>query len=59
MGITKNDVNKAKYSYYIETQKSKLVVNIELPGSGSINDYKVVQCKYIILLDLKESKMEN
>lgn len=42
MGITKNDVNKAKYSYYIETQKSKLVVNIELPGSGSINDYKVV-----------------
>ena len=42
MGITKNDGNTAKYSYYIETQKSKLVVNIELPGVGSINDPKVI-----------------
>ena len=33
MGIAKNDGNTAKYSYYIETQKSKLVVNIELPGA--------------------------
>ena len=42
MGIAKNDGKTAKYSYYIETQKSKLVVNIELPGGGSINYPKVI-----------------
>ena len=42
MGITKNDGNTAKYSYYIDTQKSKLVVNIELPGGGFIDDPKII-----------------
>ena len=41
MGITKNDGNTPKYSYYIETQKSKLVVNIELPGGGCFEDPEV------------------
>ena len=34
MGITKNDGNTAKYSYYIDTEESKFVVNFELPGGG-------------------------
>ena len=42
MGITKNDGNTPKYSYYIDTQKSKLVVNIELPGGGSFEDPKII-----------------
>jgi hypothetical protein len=37
MGMTKNDGNTAKYSYYIDVEKSKFVVNIELPGGGSID----------------------
>ena len=41
MGITKNDGNTPKYSYYINTQKSKLVVNIEIPGGGTFDDPKV------------------
>ena len=41
MGITKNDGNTPKYSYYIDIQKSKLIVNIELPGGGSFNDINV------------------
>ena len=41
MGITKNDGNTPKYSYYIDTQKSKLVVNIELPGGGSFEEPKI------------------
>ena len=36
MGITKNDGNTAKYSYYIDTKNLKLIVNIELPGGGYI-----------------------
>ena len=42
MGITKNDGNTPKFSYYINTQKSKLVVNIEIPGGGTFDDPKVV-----------------
>ena len=42
MGITKNDGNTPKYSYYIDTQKLKLVVNIELPGGGYIDDPKAI-----------------
>ena len=42
MGITKNDGNTPKYSYYINTQKSKLVVNIEIPGGGILEDPKVI-----------------
>ena len=42
MGITKNDGNTAKYSYYINTEKSKFIVNIELPGGGSIEGPKVI-----------------
>ena len=42
MGITKNDGNTAKYSYYINTEKSKFIVNIELPGGGSIDVPKVI-----------------
>jgi hypothetical protein len=42
MGITKNDGNTTKYSYYIDTQKSKLVINIELPGGGSFDDPKII-----------------
>ena len=42
MGITKNDGNTAKYSYYIDTHKSKLIVNIELPGGGFINAPKII-----------------
>ena len=42
MGITKNDGNRAKYSYYIDTHKSKLIVNIELPGGGFINAPKII-----------------
>ena len=38
MGITKNDGNTAKYSYYIDTEKSKFVVNFELPGGGSFEE---------------------
>ena len=37
MGITKNYGNTAKYSYYIDIEKSKFIVNIELPGGGSID----------------------
>ena len=48
MGITKNDGNTPKYSYYIDIQKSKLVVNIELPGGGSIDHpiINVIQGNY-------------
>ena len=42
MGITKNDGNTPKYSYYIDIQKSKLVVNIELPGGGFFEDPKII-----------------
>ena len=42
MGITKNDGNTPKYSYYIDTQKSKLVVNIELPGGGSFEEPEII-----------------
>lgn len=38
MGITKYDGNTPKYSYYIDTQSTKFIVNIELPGGGSIYD---------------------
>jgi len=38
IGITKNDGNTAKYSYYIDTEKSKFVVNFELPGGGSFEE---------------------
>ena len=37
MGVTKNDANSVKYSYYIDTKKSTFVVNFELPGGGYIN----------------------
>ena len=36
MGVIKNDVNSAKYSYYIDTENSTFIVNFELPGGGSI-----------------------
>ena len=41
LGMIKNDINKTKYSYYIDTLKSKFVVNIELPGGGLINELKI------------------
>ena len=48
MGITKNDGNTAKYSYYIDVEKSKFIVNIELPGGGSIDPpiINVIQGNY-------------
>ena len=36
MGITKNDDNTVKYSYYLDRDKSKFIVNIELPGGGHL-----------------------
>ena len=35
--VTKNDANSVKYSYYIDTEKSTFIVNLELPGGGYIN----------------------
>ena len=37
MGVTKNDANSAKYSYYIDAERSKFIVNFELPGGGSFD----------------------
>jgi len=37
MGITKNDDNTVKYSYYVDPDKSKLIINFELPGGGKFN----------------------
>jgi hypothetical protein len=39
MGITKNDGNTAKYSHYIDIEKSKFVVNIEPPITNVIQEY--------------------
>ena len=36
MGITKNDDNTLKYSYYVDPEKSKFIVSFELPGGGRI-----------------------
>ena len=33
-----NDGNTAKYSYYIDPEKSKFVINFELPGGGSFEE---------------------
>ena len=38
MGITKNAGNTTKYSHYIDTEKSKFVVNFELPGGGTFDE---------------------
>lgn len=38
MGITKNDDNTVKYSYYLDTEKSKFIVNFELPGGGYLKE---------------------
>ena len=37
MGITKNDENTIKYSYYVDREKYKFIINFELPGGGKIN----------------------
>ena len=36
--ITKNDNNTTKYSYYVEPEKSKFIVNIDLPGGGFLKE---------------------
>ena len=47
MGYTlNNDSNTPKYSYYIDTEKKMLFINIELPGGGinfifCLNIYKI------------------
>ena len=41
MGITKNDGDTPKYSYYIDTQRAKFIVNIELPGGGFFKEPQI------------------
>ena len=38
MGITKNDDTTVKYSYYLDPDKSKFIVNFELPGGGYLKE---------------------
>ena len=37
MGMTKNDENTIKYSYYVDREKYKFIINFDLPGGGKIN----------------------
>ena len=57
MGYTlNNDSNTPKYSYYIDTEKKMLFINIELPGGGSIEPRVEIVSGYYIFIFEGEKK---
>ena len=57
MGYTlNNDSNSPKYSYYIDTEKQMLFINIELPGGGSIEPRVEIVSGYYIFIFEGEKK---
>ena len=57
MGYTlNNDSNTPKYSYYIDTEKKILFINIELPGGGSLEPRVEIVSGYYIFIFEGEKK---